>query len=156
MFVFRLQYILIFIDWSESDILLNIKTNRPLALRTWSNTFSPVLHMTFLSSSGKNPRLHSVVHLNGKGRPWILIRCSHSSGLSLNFSLLQFKLTQTLSVISLSVLNQSSLGYKRLPTDYHHWIDESQEHHRRLHFHSLKKKHFKFLMKIPDRKVVLC
>ena len=50
MFVFRLQYILIFIDWSESDILLNISTNTAQAVfpPMMSQYLAPqFLNMTF-------------------------------------------------------------------------------------------------------------
>ena len=51
MFVFRLQYILIFIDWSESDILLNINTNTAQAVSSLASNYDPILSPVSLHSS---------------------------------------------------------------------------------------------------------
>ena len=81
-FVLRLQYILIFIDWSESDILLNINTNTALHFA------STVLNMAFPIIPGP------------PYTPFTTVLC-----------LLHFKLSQTIRLISLRVFRHVDLQF---------------------------------------------
>ena len=78
----RLQYILIFIDWSESDILLNINTNTALHLA------SAVLNMALPIIPGP------------PYTPFTTVLC-----------LLHFKLSQTIRLISLRVFRHVDLQF---------------------------------------------